>query len=524
MQRGDCRNQTVIIMTKKTAPKKTAKKISKSTPTKSAIKVSKSKALPKAKIARKVAVKKSAKKQTAKTTNKKNLKPVKKPAQAKKTAPKKVAPAKKAKAKNTAKTKVKAASVSKKQKPAAAKEKTGKKPVAKSAKKAQIPAKKTPIAKKTQKTTQKTTQKHSDLKKLRASVNAKATPKKIAAAKKTQKAVVKSTKPNVKKIEISKKQPSKPAKKTAKTAEKTNSKTEKSKTVKPVKPEKVAKTKQPKAAEKAPKAKVSNKKQPAPVAAPKSEEAPVVMHKVKTQHLRPSHNIYFSIEDLNAFFEKKDYNFNQSQREKSTAKVKSAPVAAKPAVAPAVPKQPLAVATVFDILGLNPVVAETHEKLEEKDVPRKWKKYYNMLVDLRKHHSTGVEQRSEEVLKRSAKEDAGDLSSYGQHLADAGSESFERDMAYNLISNQKEILAEIEEAIKRIKNGTYGICEVTGQPIPESRLSSIPYTRCTKEGQEIKEREAKRIKASQRSSLYDMGDASASGSSSGGNSDEESGS
>lgn len=521
MQRGDCRNQTVIIMTKKTAPKKTAKKISKSTPTKSAIKVSKSKALPKAKIARKVAVKKSAKKQTAKTTNKKNLKPVKKPAQAKKTAPKKVAPAKKAKAKNTAKTKVKAASVSKKQKPAAAKEKTGKKPVAKSAKKAQIPAKKTPIAKKTQKTTQKTTQKHSDLKKLRASVNAKAAPKKIAAAKKTQKAVVKSTKPNVKKIEISKKQPSKPAKKTAK---KTNSKTEKSKTVKPVKPEKVAKTKQPKAAEKAPKAKVSNKKQPAPVAAPKSEEAPVVMHKVKTQHLRPSHNIYFSIEDLNAFFEKKDYNFNQSQREKSTAKVKSAPVAAKPAVAPAVQKQPLAVATVFDILGLNPVVAETHEKLEEKDVPRKWKKYYNMLVDLRKHHSTGVEQRSEEVLKRSAKEDAGDLSSYGQHLADAGSESFERDMAYNLISNQKEILAEIEEAIKRIKNGTYGICEVTGQPIPESRLSSIPYTRCTKEGQEIKEREAKRIKASQRSSLYDMGDASASGSSSGGNSDEESGS
>ena len=499
MQRGDCRNQTVIIMTKKTAPKKTAKKISKSTPTKSAIKVSKSKALPKAKIARKVAVKKSAKKQTAKTTNKKNLKPVKKPAQAKKIAPKKVAPAKKAKAKNTAKTKVKAASVSKKQKPAAAKKKTGKKPVAKSAKK-----------------TQKTTQKHSDLKKLRASVNAKAAPKKITSAKKTQKAVVKSTKPNVKKKKKKKKQPSKPAKKTAKT--------EKSKTVKPVKPEKVAKTKQPKAAEKAPKAKVSNKKQPAPVAAPKSEEAPVVMHKVKTQHLRPSHNIYFSIEDLNAFFEKKDYNFNQSQREKSTAKVKSAPVAAKPAVAPAVPKQPLAVATVFDILGLNPVVAETHEKLEEKDVPRKWKKYYNMLVDLRKHHSTGVEQRSEEVLKRSAKEDAGDLSSYGQHLADAGSESFERDMAYNLISNQKEILAEIEEAIKRIKNGTYGICEVTGQPIPESRLSSIPYTRCTKEGQEIKEREAKRIKASQRSSLYDMGDASASGSSSGGNSDEESGS
>ena len=130
-----------------------------------------------------------------------------------------------------------------------------------------------------------------------------------------------------------------------------------------------------------------------------------------------------------------------------------------------------------------------------------------MLVDLRKHHSSGVKERSAEVLRRSAKDDAGDLSSYGQHLADAGSESFERDMAYNLISNQKEVLSEIEEAIKRIKNGTYGICEITGKPIPESRLMSIPYTRCTKEGQEIKEREAKRVKDSRRASIYDMGEA-----------------
>ena len=112
--------------------------------------------------------------------------------------------------------------------------------------------------------------------------------------------------------------------------------------------------------------------------------------------------------------------------------------------------------------------------------------------------------RSEEVLRRSVKDDAGDLSSNGQHLADAG---FERDIAYNLISNQKEILSEIADAIKRIKNGTYGICEITGKPIPESRLLSIPYTRCTLEGQQIKEAEIKRKKASQRASLYDMTDA-----------------
>ena len=222
--------------------------------------------------------------------------------------------------------------------------------------------------------------------------------------------------------------------------------------------------------------------------------------------LKSSHNIYFSIEDLNAYFEKRETMASTTHREKVVSKTKVAPTPVKPVV-PVAPRQPLAVATVFDILGLNPVVAKTHDKLEEQDVPRKWKKYYKMLVDLRKHHSSGVEMRAEEVLKRSAKDDAGDLSSYGQHLADAGSESFERDIAYNLISNQKEILSEIDDAIKRIKNGTYGICEITGKPIPESRLLSIPYTRCTLEGQQIKEAEIKRQKANQRASLYDMTDA-----------------
>ncbi len=228
--------------------------------------------------------------------------------------------------------------------------------------------------------------------------------------------------------------------------------------------------------------------------------------------VRPSNNIYFSLEDLNSYLlARRDVTQTSSQIKKKVGKVKqSAPqvVQKRPVVVP-VPRPPLAVATVFDILGISPASPTINrEKLDEQDVPRKWKKYYKLLVDLREHHSSGVETRAEEVMKRSAKDDAGDLSSYGQHLADAGSESFERDMAYNIISNQKEILSEIDEAIKRIKNGTYGICEVTGLPIPESRLMSIPYTRCTKEGQEIKETEIKRQKANRRTSLYDMSDGS----------------
>ena len=171
------------------------------------------------------------------------------------------------------------------------------------------------------------------------------------------------------------------------------------------------------------------------------------------------------------------------------------------------PQKPVAAASIFDILGFNPIEAPTLEKHEERDIPRKWKKYYNKLISLRKHHASGAQNISEEVLKRSAKEDSGDLSSYGQHLADAGSESFERDMAYNLLSNQKEILAEIDAAIARIKNGTYGVCEITGEQIPATRLEAIPFTRYTKEGQEIKEIENKRIRSAQRA-IYDMPDVS----------------
>ena len=231
--------------------------------------------------------------------------------------------------------------------------------------------------------------------------------------------------------------------------------------------------------------------------------------------VRPSDSIVFTIDDLDAYLAMRASGATAAQT-KSAAKQPAAKAgAAKNTVAPTVnkptssPKNPVAAASIFDILGFNPVDAPSLEKHQEKEIPRKWKKYYNLLVDLRKHHSKGAENISEEVLKRSAKEDSGDLSSYGQHLADAGSESFERDMAYNLLSNEKEMIAEIDAAIERIKNGTYGICEVTGEPIPESRLEAIPFTRCTKRGQEIKEAQSRKIKSAQRS-IYDMSETSGS--------------
>ena len=233
---------------------------------------------------------------------------------------------------------------------------------------------------------------------------------------------------------------------------------------------------------------------------------PIKPRRQKRNHIRPSD---FTLEDLDAYLEMRDSGAGAQQAKAVVKNIPGKPTAPKETSAKvqmkatSSPKNPVAAASLFDILGFNPVEAPSLEKHREKEIPRKWKKYYNMLVDLRKRHSMGAESISGEVLKRSAKEDSGDLSSYGQHLADAGSESFERDMAYNLLSNEKEMIAEIDDAIERIRNGTYGICEVTGEPIPESRLEAIPFTRCTKHGQEIKEAENRKMKSVQRS-IYDM--------------------
>ncbi len=446
------------------------------------------------------AAKKSAAKKTAANNKSAQKKPLKKIAaraasakvHAKKTAATKVPQKKKTsefkQTKTAAKSGASRSGKSKAKKPSdIAKKKPPVKAAAKSAKKAQVK----PVQKKPVQTAKKIVKKNDKI------ISKKTTPtaKKSASAPKTKTVSKSSATPKAenKKNSAAKasKQPSKGSKKNASVAAVSVSPKKQEEKISPQPPAKQAKPDQ---------------KYREPI-----EDLPV--KKRGKTHVRSSESIAFTLEDLDAYLERKE-NGNTisitkeiaiSQKKRAQA-AKSAQVAPKPEVkknVPPAPRKPLEPASIFDILGFNPVEAPTREKLEEKDVPRKWKKYYNLLIDLRKHHSAGVEKRSEEVLKRSVKEDSGDLSSYGQHLADAGSESFERDMTYNILSTEKEILAEIDEAIKRIKNGTYGICEVTGMPIPDERLSAIPFTRYTKEGQERKELEQKRIKASQRN-LYDI--------------------
>ena len=159
-------------------------------------------------------------------------------------------------------------------------------------------------------------------------------------------------------------------------------------------------------------------------------------------------------------------------------------------------------ASLADILGFNPAKGKKAPTamVDESEVPEKFRRYYRLLLDLRHHVLTQLGEHTEETLLKSSKDDSGDLSGYGQHMADAGTDTFDRDFALSLVSGEQEALAEIEAAIKRVHDGTYGICESTQKPIAKERLLAVPFTRYSAEAKKQVERHSHR--AQQRGGLF----------------------
>ena len=142
------------------------------------------------------------------------------------------------------------------------------------------------------------------------------------------------------------------------------------------------------------------------------------------------------------------------------------------------PKKSLGPATAASILGKAAVkTAEPSEKKIKAD----WQKYYRNLLDLR--------ERLLSQMSGLAKESAEEMASYSLHMADSGTDNFDRDFALSLLSSDQDAIYEIEEALKRIEKGTFGTCELTGKQIPKARLDAIPWTRFTVEAQAQLERD-----------------------------------
>ena len=121
------------------------------------------------------------------------------------------------------------------------------------------------------------------------------------------------------------------------------------------------------------------------------------------------------------------------------------------------------------------------KKNGEVSIKPQWAKYYRRLLELREQLTRQMDGL--------AKESAQEMPGYSLHMADSGTDNFDRDFALSLLSADQDAIYEIEEALRRIERNTFGICELTGKQIPKARLDAIPWTRFTVEAQAQLERD-----------------------------------
>lgn len=104
------------------------------------------------------------------------------------------------------------------------------------------------------------------------------------------------------------------------------------------------------------------------------------------------------------------------------------------------------------------------------------------LEDLKKQMTILVKGASEEVKSNE------EMRGYSQHQADEGTDDFDRTINLNLTDQEMKILRQIDRALEKIHEGTYGICDITGEEIPLKRLEAVPYATMTVKAQEEMER------------------------------------
>ena len=154
----------------------------------------------------------------------------------------------------------------------------------------------------------------------------------------------------------------------------------------------------------------------------------------------------------------------------------------KASSAPPKPKARAAASAAAILGGVTPRAArQANNRPVKVKIKPEWSKFYENLLDLR--------ERLIAQMNGLAKESAEEMASYSLHMADSGTDNFDRDFALSLLSSDQDAIYEIEEALKRIEKNTYGVCELTGKSIPKARLDAIPWTRFTVEAQAQLERE-----------------------------------
>lgn len=124
------------------------------------------------------------------------------------------------------------------------------------------------------------------------------------------------------------------------------------------------------------------------------------------------------------------------------------------------------------------------KKLNKKELSD----FKNLILARKEEMIEGIKHVSEDALKKSQKDAAGDISGYTYHMADVATDTYDREFSLSLASNEREALYELDDALKRIEDGTFGICEECNDLIAKNRLKAVLHARLCIKCKEKKEK------------------------------------
>jgi RNA polymerase-binding transcription factor DksA len=160
----------------------------------------------------------------------------------------------------------------------------------------------------------------------------------------------------------------------------------------------------------------------------------------------------------------------------------------KPVRRPLIPSGPKADAVTP--LGAQHVEAPT-ALAEPRKTPynkKELQRFREILLQKRRELAGDIADMESQALGGSS----GSLSHMPQHIAEQGSEAYDQSLALDLAAADRKLIREIDEALKRVDNGTFGVCELTGKPIKPERLEELPWTRYSIEAARELERRSMR--------------------------------
>jgi len=127
-------------------------------------------------------------------------------------------------------------------------------------------------------------------------------------------------------------------------------------------------------------------------------------------------------------------------------------------------------------------------KLKNKFAKKELNEFKKIILKRKEEIDDEIKHISNDTLKKSQKDASGDISGYTYHMADVATDNYDREFSLGLASNDRQSLYDLNDALKRIEDGTFGICEDCKRLITKIRLKAVPQARLCVKCQEKREK------------------------------------